>query len=699
MTKTKWIYRQMATTNKDPLFFAGVKKTLQNNNKLSPLIADILINRGIRSLEENDSFINPQFTDLHDPFKLRDMEKSIIRILKARDKKEVIYLYGDYDADGTVGVSILYLFLKKIGCKVDYYIPNRLVTGYGLHLTPLSDLIKKEMKLLITIDNGISALEEIEFCNSHGVDVIITDHHECHEILPDAFSIINPKRNDSHYPYPELCGAGVAFKLIQALSLKLKLNDDFQEFIECVAVATVADLVPLTGENRTLVSLGLQYLNEKPKNLGLKQLITISELMDIKAWHFGFILGPKINAAGRLGQADRIVELLTTDDPKKAFFLAGFLSDENKKRQDLEKEILLKAMAQIEKESLFKKELIIVHGEGWHSGVIGIVASRIQEVYYRPVIVIGLENGIGKASCRSIEGFNLFKALSSFDHLFTSFGGHAQAAGFTICQDKIGDLKKAFEDYGQETNLKNMLQKKIYYDQKLSLQDLNLGFYRELTLFEPCGIGNPGIQFLIDNPKINNYGRMGKENNHLWIDFSGIRGVGFGMGSYENLLNDQKSQKNSGLSFIVKLSINDYQGRKNLQLQIKDIKINPLYDLEKAKIIVAYIKEADSIDQHLLNQYLNGLAHQSLELSINSLRKFYRFLKIENKQSKIELKDFGKISLNPYQVLMSLEILKENKLITYNLNKNILEIGILPISEKKDIQNSQLMIKLEKITV
>ncbi len=698
MTKTKWIYRQTSKNNNDPLFYEALKKTLQEKSKLNPLVSDILINRGIRSLKENTTFINPKLSDLHDPYKLIDMDKSIIRILKARDKKEMIYLYGDYDADGTIGVAILYLYLKKIGCEVDYFIPNRLITGYGLHTSPLSDLIKKEMKVLITIDNGTSALEEVKFCNAHGVDVIITDHHECHGALPEAFAIINPKRKDSHYPYPELCGAGVAFKLIQALSLKLDLNDNLQEYIECVSIATVADLVPLTGENRTLTHLGLQHLNKDPQNLGLKQLIAVSELEDIKAWHFGFVLGPKINAAGRLGQADRIVELLITEDSKKASSLAEFLRDENTKRQELEKEILLKAMVQVEKEALFEKEFIIVHGQGWHTGVIGIVASRIQEVHYRPVIVIGIENGIGKASCRSIEGFNLFEALSSFDHLFTSFGGHAQAAGFTICEDKIEDLKKAFEHYAQEVKLKDFLQKKIYYDSELSFDNLSLGFYRELAMFEPCGIGNPGIQFLINNPKIKSYSKMGKEGNHLRIDFFGIQAVGFGMGSYERLLKKRESQSFSALSFIAKLSINNFRGNKSLQLQIRDMKINPLYDLQKAKIVVNYIKSADCLDQDVLNDHIDGLALENLTLPIDILRKTYRFLKVVNTEYSITIETFESIELNAYQTLMILEILKENKLIDFSLNKNHFKIRILPISEKKDIQNSKLMIRLKKLT-
>lgn len=368
------------------------------------------------------------------------------------------------------------------------------------------------------------------------------------------------------------------------------------------------------------------------------------------------------------------------------------------KRQELEKEILLKAMAQVEKEALFKKDFIIVYGEGWHSGVIGIVASRIQEVYYRPVIVIGVEEGIGKGSCRSIEGFSIFDALSSFDHLFTSFGGHAQAAGFTISKDKIDDLKKAFEKYAQQIKLKDFLQKKIYYDYELSFESLNLAFYRELMLFEPCGIGNPGIQFLINNPGIKSYGTMGKEENHLWIDYFGIRGVGFGMASYIKILEEQKTQDFSGLSFIVKLSLNDFRGIKSLQLQIKDMKINPLYDLKKAQKVVNYIKNTDGFDYQVLNNLIEGLAYQNLWLSIDKLRQVYRFLKVINKENNIKIETFNKIELNAYQTLMSLAILKENKLIDYNLNKNDLEIGILPISEKKDIQKSKLMIKLKKLT-
>ncbi|WKY46385.1 single-stranded-DNA-specific exonuclease RecJ [Eubacteriaceae bacterium ES3] len=661
---------------------------------IDPIIADILIGRGITSLSECEQYLYPKISDSNDPFLLPDMQLAVDRILTAKNKQEKIILYGDYDVDGTVGVSILYMFLRKISCNVEYYIPNRLKTGYGLHMDPLNDLIEDGMNLLVTVDNGISSIREIEFLNQSAVDVIITDHHECHGELPGALAIINPKRPDSLYPFKGLCGAGVSFKLIQALVSALNIDVDLQEYIECVSVATVSDLVPLKDENRLLVKEGLKFLNQDPKNMGLRKLIEISELEEIKAWHYGFILGPKINAAGRLGEAHKIVSLLTTNDSEKAYSLAAFLSDENRKRQELEKEILEKAMTQIEEKKLYERDLILVYGEGWHSGVIGIVASRIQEKYYRPVIVIGIENDLGKGSCRSVEGFDIFKALSACGDIYKSFGGHEQAAGLSIKKENIAQLEKRLEDYTIQVGLKNLLVAPVYFDIRMNSDAFNIEWYGQLDKIEPTGIGNPGINFLIDGSNIKKFGRMGKEKDHLWIDFNGIRAVGFWMAEFYELLLGVTDYKE--INLIVKPSINEFNGIKSLQLQIKDIKRNPLENHEQAKIILSNIINQKVLNRWQITTLINGIDPEEVAITLPELRAIYKYLKQFNNK-ELDFSFFENCVYSPFKILSSIEILRENDLLTIKSQNEFDILTFIPTNEKKDIQNSNLMIKLKKI--
>lgn len=689
--KTQWMLR-----NKEKRDEKLIDKLVEHF-KISDLTAKLLINRGCEGIKESEAYLNPSLKDLHDPFLLLDMEKSIDRIIKARDNNEKICLYGDYDADGTTGVSILYQFLKKNNFLIEYFIPNRMVTGYGLHIDPLEKLIDSEVRVLITVDNGISATKQVEFCNARGVDVIITDHHECHGELPKAYGIINPKRPGSTYPFTELCGAGVAFKLVQALDLKLDLKTNLRESIECVALATVADLVPLKNENRALVSLGLDYLNSEPINKGIKALMEVSDLSKLKAWHFGFVLGPKINAAGRLGEANKIVELLTGDDPDRLMDLAIFLSNENKKRQDLEQENLDEALKQIKRDSLFKKDVLVIFGEGWHPGVIGIVASKIQEIYYCPVIVIAVKDGIGKGSCRSIDDFNIFEALSSCKELFTNFGGHALAAGFTIPKENILKLRESLNLYGEEKGLKNLLVRKFYYDENIKPEDVTWENLKEVELFEPCGLGNPSPQFVLNNPLIYAGGLMGKKKEHLYLDFEKFRGVGFNLGDFLSSNKEVKTYGEHGISILCRMDSNDFRGKLTLQLSMKDIKKNPLWDLEEGKALVKVLIKEDRPKEKILNA-INDINVENLRLTREDLLFIFSYVKQFGKKG-FSLKDPGKIRyhLSFFHVLLSCEILREAKIIRYKVERELIFAEILPTDEKKDIQKTKLMIKLKDI--
>lgn len=693
MIKTKWINRSSAAF--EVVESQETLKLFSDDLKIHPIVAKILLGRGFRSPNECKKYLAPELSDSHDPLLLPDIKKALDRILKARNNQEKIILYGDYDADGTIGVSILYMFLQQIGCKVDYYIPNRLKTGYGLHLDPINELLEAGMQLLITVDNGISSIREIEALNDAGVDVIVTDHHECHGQLPKALAIVNAKRPDSQYPFKELCGAGVAFKLVQALILELGFEGKLDQLIECLSLATVADIVSLKDENRLFVKKGLEYLNKEPQNLGLKKLIEVSELDEIKAWHFGFVLGPKINAAGRLGEAHKIVSLLTSKDEIEAGRLAEFLSEENKKRQNLEKEILEKAMLQIEEKNLSDQDVILVAGDHWHSGVIGIVASRIQEKFYRPVIVIGIENGIGKGSCRSIEGFNIFEALSSCGDIFLSFGGHAQAAGLSIDQNNIALLNTRLTDYAMKVNLKSFLVAPVYYDLKLKSSDFSWDWFHELADIEPTGIGNPGINFLINGEKVTKFGRMGREKDHLWVDFQGIRGVGFGMSDFYELLAAADDYRE--LSFIVKPAINEFNGTRSLQLQIKDLKLNPLENSASARAIIEAIKNNEINDAGHLQKRIDGISLSEIAVSITELRTIYRFLKRFD-GLWVAFDDFKSSDYSFFKIFFCIAVLIESDLLLTEEKADQIKMTFIQTSKKKDIQNAHLMIKLKKIT-
>lgn len=695
---TNWIRRNQRSpielNHHNELF----KNELKEKFGLSPLVVDILFSRGCSSLEDAKKFLNPSISGLHDPFLFKDMEKVVARILQAKEQNEKICLYGDYDADGTIGTSILFKYMKSQGFNVSYFIPNRLVTGYGLHQTPLEEIIDSGASLLITIDNGISANEQIDFCNTHNLDVIITDHHECHGILPNALGIINPKLPDTAYPFKELCGAGVAFKLLQALCLATDDAIDYQEFIECVALATVADLVPLQDENRCFVTLGLDYLNHNPKNLGIRALIEVSELTELKAWHFGFVLGPKINAAGRLGEANKIVELLTSEDQEKILSLAKFLSEENRKRQDLEAQILESALEKVETQNLNDEDILIVVGENWHSGVIGIVASRIQDRYFKPVIVISVENGMGKASCRSVEGFNIFEALQSASDTFLSFGGHEQAAGFRIGEEKIDIMTEKIISYGKAVELQHHLVKKIYYDAEISEADFTWRLYEELLQIEPCGLGNPGVQFVMTTPEIVSMGTMGKENNHLRVGLKNdLRGVGFSLGSFYLNRPDLMTANYAGIQLLCRLDMNEFRGKKSLQLLIKDIKQNPIWQIESAMKLVRTIITEDN-PKEVISLEIYDVCFKDLQVELDTIRKIYQYLKKFN-QSGLPLQNTTGISNwpSPYHLLISCEILREAGLLAYQIKDGMIFSKIIATTEKKDIQNTKLMIKLEKM--
>ena len=416
-------------------------------NNVSRLLSKVMLSRGFTDDAEVQKFLHPKLDELYDPFLINDMDIAVNRIMEACERKEKVTIYGDYDVDGITSIAVLKSFLLEQGMNVDHYLPSRLEEGYGLNNDAIKKIYEQGTKLLITVDCGISAFNEIEYANELGIEVIVTDHHECPEKLPNALAVLDPKREDSTYPFSSLAGVGVSFKLIQAISYKLNLDrKKYLKYLDIVCLGTVADIVPLLDENRIIVNYGL-ILMRQTRKVGLQELIVASGYSKIDSTSISFGLAPRLNACGRMGKADLALELILTTDREEARKIALELNEINKERQEVEKRIISEAIETIERDKLYENGIIVVNNENWHHGVIGIVASKITETYYKPSILICMENGKGKGSGRSIEGFDLHGALSKCDDLLDKFGGHEMAIGLSIDESNLNDLKniKIFE--------------------------------------------------------------------------------------------------------------------------------------------------------------------------------------------------------------------------------------------------------------
>ncbi len=547
---------------------------IKNKLGISHLTSRILVNRGIGSCEEAQIFLNPTLNNLHSPFLLKDMDKSVARICKAIEEDEDVWIYGDYDVDGVTSTSILMLFLNHIGLAPKFYIPDRMSEGYGLNQKALEYIKDQGGQLIITVDCGITSFDEAKFCKDNNLDIIITDHHQCKEMLPDAYSVINPNRQDCNYPFKKLAGVGVAFKLIQALSITLEAQIDYSEILPIVAIGTVADVVSLTGENRVIVKNGLKLIHQS-SNLGIKSLLEITSLKEkeVTSGHIGFVIGPRINAGGRIGLAKHGVELFISNCAKKAKSIAQNLDDENNKRQIIEQRIMKEAIEVVEKDIDLKKEKIIVAaGENWHHGVIGIVSSRITEKYRRPSILISIEGNEARGSARSISSFDIYNGLSQCKDLFIKFGGHEQAAGLSIDKDNIPILRDRINIIADELLTDEDLITEIIVDSEITSNDITKKVIDELNLIKPYGIDNPGSQLLLKGCKVKSFKGIGKDEKHLKLTLENknveYACIGFNLGKLSASLN-----AGDIIDVVVSLEINEYMGKETIQLNIKDINI------------------------------------------------------------------------------------------------------------------------------
>lgn len=570
--KKIWLYQEIPNSQAEEI---------ARKAGISLLLAKIFLSRGISDSAYIQKFINPQLEELHDPFLMKDMKRAVERIASAIRDKEKILIYGDYDVDGTTSTSILWDFLSRQGAVVDFYIPSRHEEGYGLSINAIDKIIGTGVSLIVTVDCGITAVDEVKYVIENGMDIIVTDHHQCKEQLPEALAVVNPCRPDCPYPFKQLAGVGVVYKLLAALCKHLGLGDIYNEYLDIVSLGTVADVVPLVDENRLIVSYGVRKL-AATENIGLKALIHCAGLegKPITSYGVGFGLGPRINAAGRVGDASRAVQLFTTRDEQQADQIAHELNEENIFRQNTESGILQQAIEMIEtKIDLEKEKVIVVAGEGWHHGVIGIVASRITERYYRPCILLSQKDGVCKGSGRSIEGFNLFDALNYCKDVLKKFGGHELAAGLELEVERLDDFREKINAYAGEILSQEDLIPKIKVDVSLDKMDITIKSIKELEQLAPFGAGNPGPVFVYNGLRVGDIKTL-KENKHVKLKLADgsfcTDAIGFSMGSVadEFVCDDI-------MDVVCTLEINNWNAMERIQLNLKDVKRNQRKDMEK----------------------------------------------------------------------------------------------------------------------
>ena len=535
---------------------------------ISGILARILVNKNITQKDEIDLFMNPTRKDFHDPFLMPDMEIIVDRVLQAIEQKEKIMIYGDYDADGITSITVLKSFLEERGLEVASYIPNRLDEGYGLNKTALKKIYDDGYRLIITVDCGISGIDEVDYANSLGMEVLITDHHEPVETLPKAMAVVDAKRKDNKYSFNQLAGVGVVFKLIQAISIKLGLEEkEYLKYLDIVCIGTISDIVPLVDENRVIAKLGLKLIAQT-RNIGLKALLEVIGFKNIDSTTISFGVAPRINACGRMGDEQVALDLFLEKDYDKAKKLAIKLNEYNIERQTIEKRIFDEATEKIEKNEK-DKACIIVGSEGWHHGIIGIVASKVTEMYFKPSILICFEGNDGKGSGRSIPGFDLHDALMECSDYLEKFGGHSMAVGVTVNRDKFELFKNKFEEYAKSHDIDKIIPV-INIDSELSLKDIDIDSVKSLQKLEPYGEANKMPVFMIRNLKINSI-RALSEGKHLKLTLKDdgymINAIGFNMGNLSNeyLIDDK-------VDVIGNLDINSFNGNESIQLILKDIR-------------------------------------------------------------------------------------------------------------------------------
>lgn len=551
-----------------------ILKPLEEKLGIGRTLTSILINRKIDTFEKAREFFRPGVDYMHDPHLMDGMDIAIRRILQARDSGELIMIYGDYDVDGTNGTAMLYMYLSSIGCKVAYFIPDRIKDGYGLSISGIDKAMERGVKLLLSIDCGVTAIEQVEHANRHNLDTIICDHHEPGDTLPDAYAILNPLKPGCHYPFKHLSGCGVGFKLVQGLARELGHETKAFQYLDYVALASAADIVPLEGENRVVVKMGLDLINNNPRP-GIRAIIESANLRpgNINTGQIVFVLAPRINAVGRLGDARRAVELLTCEDFSQACEFAKVVESENYNRRKIDEETFgeAKEIAEAYIDDIGDDLPLILHQGNWHPGVIGIVASRLVEKYYRPTILMTTVDGVAKGSARSIAGFDIYQALKEVEDLTLQFGGHKYAAGLSVDIERLDEFREAFNKVASKYLSEEIMTPEIKIDALLNFDEITPKFVRILDMFAPFGPENLNPTFysnslqIVGSPRI-----VGK--NHLLMKVRQkdlvLDAIGFNLGH----LLPAVSERGKEIQMVYTIHQNEWNGVVSTQLRIKDIK-------------------------------------------------------------------------------------------------------------------------------
>lgn len=548
-------------------------KALAAELNVAELIAMLLVQRGIETYEAARQFFRPSLSDLHDPYLMKDMDKAVVRIETAIANAENILVFGDYDVDGTTAVSLVSSYLKSFYPNVATYIPDRYNEGYGVSYQGIDFADDNGFTLIIALDCGIKSIDHVAYAKAKNIDFIICDHHRPGDTLPEAVAVLDPKRADCTYPYDELCGCGVGFKLIQALAQNRNQTiEDLVPYLDLVATAIAADIVPMTGENRVLAKFGLEVINSNPRP-GIKALVQNVKKKTLTITDVVFIIAPRINAAGRIKHGNEAVALLTEYDLEQAEFFASEIEQHNSDRKDLDKQITAEALSQITENEETKKFTTVVYQENWHKGVIGIVASRLTETYYRPTIVFTKSGDKLAASARSVKDFDIYNALESCAEHLEQFGGHMYAAGMTLKEENYAAFKEAFERTVEETIHPDLLTPEISVDAEINLTDINEKLIRILNQFEPFGPQNMTPVFMTKGLKDSGYAKgIGADEDHLKLyvkqnNSQGFGAIGFGLGKKLDLVKNQQP-----FDAVYCIDENEFNGKVSVQLRLKDIR-------------------------------------------------------------------------------------------------------------------------------
>ncbi len=570
--ENRWIINNLSEEDEE------CQKALVEQLKISPTLCRLLVQRGIKTMDEARRFFHPQLEHIHDPFLMNDMDKAVERINRALGKKEKILVYGDYDVDGTTAVTLVYKFLQQFTSNIDFYIPDRYDEGYGISYKGIDYASENGFSLIIVLDCGIKAVEKVKYATQRNVDIIICDHHNPDDILPAAVAVLDPKRVDSTYPYAHLSGCGVGFKLMQAFAISNHIPfERLLNLMDLLAVSIASDIVPITGENRVLMLFGLKQLNQNPC-IGLKGIIDVCGLRDkeVTVSEIVFKIGPRINASGRMHSAGEAVELLITKDLKFAKERSSQIDSYNQERKNLDKKTTEDALESIVSDEEFaNKNSLVVYNPKWSKGVIGIVASRLSERFYRPSVVLTLSNGYATGSARSISGFDIYKAIDSCRDLLENFGGHIYAAGLTLKEENVPEFQRRFDEYVSANITEEQKIPQIDVDATIHFSEITPKFFNILQKFAPFGPDNLKPVFVTHNVVDFGTSRLvGKELEHLKLELTEpdsenvMNGIAFGMGEkFNDHIKDLKP-----ISICYTIEENNFNGNKSIQLMVKDIK-------------------------------------------------------------------------------------------------------------------------------